>query len=133
VKLQVFVPTELLLEAEAEKIVAEAVEGSVGILPRHIDYVAVLVPGILTVTTPAGDERLLAVDRGLLVKRGNRVTVSVQDAVRGEELSTLRRTVRERFERLDQREREARTALARLEARFIRHFLQQAEGLRDRL
>lgn len=132
-KLQVFVPTELLLEAEAEKIVAEAVEGSVGILPRHIDYVAVLVPGILTVTTPAGDERLLAVDRGLLVKRGNRVTVSVQDAVRGEELSTLRRTVRERFERLDQREREARTALARLEARFIRHFLQQAEGLRDRL
>lgn len=131
-KLQVFVPTELLLEAEAEKIVAEAVEGSVGILPRHIDYVAVLVPGILTVTTPAGDERLLAVDRGLLVKRGNRVTVSVQDAVRGEELSTLRRTVRERFERLDQREREARTALAQLEARFIRHFLQQAEGLRDR-
>lgn len=131
-KLEVFVPTALLLEAEAEKIVAEAVEGSVGILPRHIDYVAVLVPGILTFDTPEGEERLLAVDRGILVKRGDRVTVSVRDAVRGDELSTLRRTVRERFERLDQREREARTALARLEARFIRHFLEQAEGLRDR-
>jgi len=132
VKLEVFVPTALLLEAEADRIVAEAVEGSLGILPRHIDYVAVLVPGILTFDTPEGEERLVAVDRGLLVKRGDRVTVSVRDAVRGDELSTLRRTVRERFERLDQREREARTALARLEARFIRHFLEQAEGLRDR-
>lgn len=131
-RLRVQVPTERLLEEDVGKVVAEGVEGSIGILPRHIDYVAVLVPGILTFEEPDGGERLLAVDRGVLVKRGDLVTVSVRDAVRGEDLATLRQTVRERFEKIDQRERGARSALAQLEARFIRHFLQQAEGLRER-
>ena len=131
-KLHVYVPTGDVLEAEIEEIVAEGVEGSVGILPRHVDYVEVLVPGILVFETVEGEERLLAVDRGLLVKRGDRVTVSVRDAVPGEELGSLRRTVRERFEKLGRREKQARSALAQLEARFIRNFLEQAEGLRDR-
>lgn len=131
-KLHVYVPTGDVLEAEVEKIVAEGVEGSVGILPRHVDYVEVLVPGILVFETAEGEEGLLAVDRGLLVKRGDRVSVSVRDAVPGDELSSLRRTVRERFEKLDRREKQARSALAQLEARFIRNFLEQAEGLRDR-
>lgn len=131
-RLHVYVPTGDVLEAEVEKIVAEGVEGSVGILPRHVDYVEVLVPGILLFETAGGQERLVAVDRGLLVKRGERVTVSVRDAVPGEDLGSLRRTVRERFEKLDQRERQARSALAQMEARFIRNFLEQAEGLVDR-
>lgn len=131
-KLHVYVPAGDVLEAEVEKVVAEGVEGSVGILPRHVDYVEVLVPGILLFETAEGEERLVAVDRGLLVKRGDRVTVSVRDAVPGDELSSLRRTVRERFETLDRREKRARSALAQLEARFIRNFLEQAEGLRDR-
>lgn len=131
-RLRVSVPTGTVLADEAAKVVAEAAEGSIGILPRHVDYVAVLVPGLLVYETPSDEEVYLAVDRGLLVKRGDRILVSVRDAVRGDELGTLRRAVRDRFESLDDRERAARTALARLEARFIRQFLQQAEGLRDR-
>lgn len=131
-KLRVCAPTEVVLEDEARKVVAEALEGSVGLLPRHIDYVAVLVPGILLYETTEGEERLLAVDHGLLVKRGDRVDVSVRDAIAGEELAGLRRAVRKRFVRLDEREHASRRALARLEARFIRRFLEQTEGIRER-
>lgn len=131
-KLRVCAPTEIVLEDEAREVVAEALEGSIGILPRHVDYVAVLEPGILLYETPSGEERFLAVDRGLLVKRGDRVDVSVRDAVRGEELADLRRAVRERFVHLDEREHASRRALAQLEARFIRRFLEQSEGFRDR-
>lgn len=120
------------MQDDARKVVAEALEGSIGILPRHVDYVAVLVPGILLYQTSAGVEKLLAVDQGLLVKRGDRVDVSVRDAIPGAELDSLRRDVRERFLSLDEREHASRTALARLEARFIRHYLEQAEQLGDR-
>lgn len=130
-RIRVSVPTRIVLEDEASKVVAEAAEGSIGILPRHIDYVAVLVPGILLYDTPEGTEECLAVDRGLLVKQGSRVDVSVRDAVVGDDLGDLRRAVRIRFQTLDERERAARTALAELEARFIRQFLQQAGGLRE--
>lgn len=131
-RLRVRVPTGTVLEAEARKVVAEALEGSIGLLPRHVDYVAVLVPGILLWETPAGEEGLLAVDHGLLVKRAEQVDVAVREAIPGEELASLRRTVRERFVALDERKRASRAALAQLEARFIRSFLEQAEGLRGR-
>lgn len=131
-RLRVFTPSGAVLEDEAERIVVEAAEGSVGLLPRHVDYVAVLVPGILLYETPGGEERLLAVDQGLLVKRGRRVDVSVRDAIPGEELASLRRAVRERFVSLDEREHASRRALAQLEARFIRRFLESAEGIRER-
>ena len=131
-RLRVRVPTGTVREDEARKVVAEALEGSIGLLPRHVDYVAVLVPGILLYETPDGEEALLAVDHGLLVKRGSEVDVAVREAIPGEDLASLRRTVRERFVALDEREHASRAALAQLEARFIRRFLEQAAGLRGR-
>jgi F-type H+-transporting ATPase subunit epsilon len=117
---------------DAASVVAEGSEGSFGILPRHVDYVSALVPGILTYRRQEdGSERILALDQGTLVKVGSRVLVSVRDAVDGDDLESLRGTVERRFRRLDQREREARSALATLEARFIRRFLEQIGHVPD--
>jgi F-type H+-transporting ATPase subunit epsilon len=46
--------------------------------------------------------------------------------VRGGDLGSLRRTVEETFRRLDDREKEARTAMAKIEAGFVRRFLDLA-------
>lgn len=125
-RLAVLIPSRVVLRDDVSAVVAEGEEGSFGILPRHVDYVTSLVPGILTYEREEdGSERIVALDRGTLVKVGAEVLVSVRDAVEGDDLETLRQTVERRFRTLDQKERDARSALATLEARFIRRFLEQ--------
>ncbi len=80
-------------------------------------------PGLLSFTTQDEVEIFLAVDEGILVKHGNEVLVSSRYAVRGLRLEELEALVRDRFEVLDERERTARSAVARLESDFVRRFL----------
>jgi F-type H+-transporting ATPase subunit epsilon len=88
--------------------------------------VAPLVPGLFSYETETGEE-ILAVDRGVLVKRGDEVLVSVHNAVQGRRVSELENTIQTVFQYLDEREKKSRSALARLEASFVTQYL-QAEG-----
>jgi len=124
VNLKILLPSEVLLDIEVVEIVAEGQNGSFGLLPRHVSFVSALVPGILYFRTRDGGEEYLAVDQGILVKRGDAVLVSVRNAVRGPELSQLKQTIRERFEVLDEKEKKARSATARIEAGIVRRFLE---------
>lgn len=123
-RLKVLLPTDVLVDETARKITAEAQNGSFTLLPRHIDCVAALVPGLLSFESEAGKEVFLAVDEGVLVKQGDRVSVSTRRAARGGELGELRRTVEEEFKTLDDREKAARSAMAKIEAGFVRRFLE---------
>ncbi len=125
--LKVLLPTEILVDEPVTKVIAEAENGSFCLLPRHIDFVAALVPGILCFCTADGKEHFAAIDEGTLVKCGEQVLVSTFSAVRGTDLAQLRATVAERFLELDEHERVARTALARLEAGTIRRFIELEE------
>lgn len=121
--LKVLLPTKVLLEEPATKVVAEAQNGSFGLLPRHVDFVTALVPGILTYTTPEEREVFMAVDEGVLIKRGQEVIVSTRNAVVSSDLGTLSEAVQNQFLTMDEHERSARSALARLESSFVRRFL----------
>jgi F-type H+-transporting ATPase subunit epsilon len=125
-RLTVLLPIEVLVDEVATRIVAEAQNGSFCLLPRHVDFVTALVPGVLSWTTDTG-EQFAAVSEGILVKSGPDVSISARDGVRGEQLGTLRQLVEERFLVLDDRERSARRAVARLEADFFRRFLETGE------
>ena len=122
-KLSVFLPSEIFLETTVKKIVGEGPEGSFGILPRHIDMATALVPGILSYVTETGREEFLAVDGGILVKEGEKVSVATLMAVKGD-LGALRKTVETFIGELTERERKTRSAVARLEADFIRRFVE---------
>ena len=126
-RLKVLAPGRTVLDEAVERVVAEAENGSFCLLPRHVDFVSALVPGILAYVPEEGGERFLALDRGVLVKCGPEVLVSTREAVAGADLGRLRATVREELERLDERELKARSALARLEAGFVRSFLEFEE------
>jgi len=126
-RLQVLLPTEVLVDEAVIKVVAEADNGAFCLLPRHIDFVAALVPGVLCFWTNAGEERFAAVDEGVLVKCSHEVFVSTLDGVRGSDLSQLQTLVAERFLELDEHERKARAALARLEAGTLRGFRELQE------
>lgn len=124
-RLKVLLPTQILIDQPVTKVIAEAEDGSFCLLPRHVDMTAALVPGLLSFTSEAGEVGLLGIDEGILVKCGAEVLVSTLNAVRGDDLGTLRQTVERRFVELDDHERVARSALARLEAGVVRRFLQR--------
>ncbi len=123
-KLKVLLPTEILVDEVVSKITAEAENGSFCLLPNHVDFVAGLVPGLLFFELEKGKEIFLAVDEGILVKCGSQVLVSVKNAVRGNDLETLKNTVAQEFHHLDEQEKMTRSALSKLEASFIRGFLE---------
>jgi len=115
-------PTHTLFAGRATQLFAVAQNGSFGILPNHIDFVTALVPSVLTLQTPGGEERVFGIDEGLLVKKGHIVDIAVRRGVMGDNLDTLRKTVRETFVDMDEKERMARSALSRLEANMVRSF-----------
>jgi len=129
-KLTVLLPTGVLVDQEVTKVTAEAENGSFCLLPRHIDFLSALVPGLLSFETAAGEEEFLAVDEGILVKCGAQVMVSTRNAVRGAPLGQLRQAVMERFRVLDERERQAREVLAKLEADLVARFVRMGEKIR---
>jgi F-type H+-transporting ATPase subunit epsilon len=92
-----------------------------------VDFVTALVPGLLSFVKGEGRETTIAVDEGTLIKRGDEVLVSVRRAIRGQELRSLRRKVEEEFEAVGEREKKARSAAAKIEADFIRRFLEMRE------
>lgn len=126
-QLRVLTPTHVLLDVPAVKVVAEAQNGLFCLLPRHVDFVAALVPGILYYTTEAGEDRLVALDEGVLVKCGAEVLVSTVNAVAGTDLAELQAMVAMTFLELDDDERRARSALARLESGAIRRLVELEE------
>jgi len=122
--LKILLPSRILLKQEVAKVSAEALNGHFCLLPRHIDFAAVLVPGLLSWETADGQEAFAAVDRGTLVKCADQVSVSVSNAVQGPDLGSLKKTVEERFEREDERQKTVRTAMAKIEAGFVRKFVE---------
>ncbi len=122
-RLQVLLPTEVLVDQSVSKVVAEAENGSFCLLPRHVNFVASLAPGILTYVDDNQREHYVGLAEGVLVKSGADVMVSVEHAVAGDDLGGLQEIVRSHFELLDERQRQAVSAVARLEADFVRRFL----------
>jgi len=123
VRLRVVEPDRAVVDAEVESVIAEGIGGSFGLMPRHIDLVAPLVPGLLTYRVN-GEEHFLGVDEGVLVKRGEDVMISSRNVIEGADLGAVRQSVIEDLRQLDEEEVEARAALARMEADFVRRFLE---------
>jgi F-type H+-transporting ATPase subunit epsilon len=121
--LKVLLPFQVFAEKTGvSRIVAETGEGSFGILPRRLDCVAALVPGILVYETEAEGEVYVAVDEGVLVKIGSNVLVSVRRAIGEADLHQLRDAVTREFQSLDEHEQGVRVVMAKLETGFLRRF-----------
>ncbi len=121
--LKILLPFKIFAEKTGvSRIVAESHAGSFGLLPRRLDCVAALVPGILVFETAAEGEVSIAVDAGILVKSGADVLVSVRNAIGGTDLGQLRAAVEQKFLNLDEQEKSVRSVLAKLESGFVHRF-----------
>jgi F-type H+-transporting ATPase subunit epsilon len=123
-KLKILLPGRTLVDQDVLQVTAEAQNGSFCLLPRHVDFVAALVPGLLSFKPDDTEEVFFAVDSGVLVKCGAEVLISVGNAVKGSELGKLRETVEQQYRALDEREQKALNAMTKIEAGFVRRFLE---------
>lgn len=123
--LTVWLPSEVLLEEQAVRIKAQGVDGSFGLLPKHIDFVAPLAPGVLAFQAPGKPEEYVAVDHGILVKCGAQVRISTRNAVRGTNLPDLAKEVEKRFRQQEELEKKARALEAKLETDLVRRLLEE--------
>jgi F-type H+-transporting ATPase subunit epsilon len=127
--LKILLPFQIFADKSGvSRIVAETLQGSVGILPRRLDCVAALVPGILLFECEAEGESYVAVDEGVLVKKGREVLVSVRNAIGGDDLGQLRQAIDREFRNLDEDEHNVRQILAKMESMFIRRFVRSQHG-----
>ena len=127
--LKLLIPFKIFAEkTEVSRIVAETPDGSFGILPHRLDCVAALAPGILTYETKQDGTVYIAVDEGVLVKAGADVLISVRHAIGGTDLGQLHEAVKREFLKVDQREREVRTAIVKLEGGLIRRLAEFQHG-----
>lgn len=133
-RLKVLVPTGVVLDEEVGKVIAEGASGSFCLLPRHVDFLSALVPGLLAFSRRSSgegaedEEQFMAIGQGLLVKRDREILVTTGQAVLGGDLGQLRQTVAEQFATLDERQHACQSAIARLEANFLRRFLELQES-----
>jgi len=127
-RLKVLLPTEVLVDEPVRKIGAEAADGELTLLPRHVDLATALAPGVLSFEPAAGGEQFVAVGEGVLVKCGEEVLVSTRQGVRGSELGKLRERVEDEFAKIDERAESARNSLNKIEATFVHRFIELTHG-----
>lgn len=123
IALRVVTPGSVVVEREVDQVSAESSVGWFTMLPRHVDAVVDLTQG-LVVCVADGNESFLAVDGGTLVKCGTSVEIATSEAFLGSSARELHRELRAAFADLDERERRARRAIARLEGDVTRRLLE---------
>jgi F-type H+-transporting ATPase subunit epsilon len=115
--LRILLPFGVFAEkADVSRVIAETSDGSYGLLPNRLDCVAALVPGILSYEAKGCGTVYVGIDQGVLVKTGGQVTVSVRRAVGGSNLGQIKDAVERDFLKLDEQERNVRTAVAKMES-----------------
>ncbi len=73
-------------EGECVSLVIPTIEGQYGIQAMHSHIIAAIVPGMLKITTPEGEELIAAVSAGLVKVENNQVLLLVDTAERPEEI-----------------------------------------------
>ena len=118
----VYTPLGTALKTKALKVSFETISGYYTLLPRHVDFVSAMNANIVRYTDEENNERYVACHRGIVVKKGENLTISVQNAVLSDTLDELAKSVVEDFKKNDEERKELNTAMARLELGLMRGF-----------
>jgi F-type H+-transporting ATPase subunit epsilon len=88
-ELQILVPDALVLNTRVSEVQAADATGRFGLRPGHERFVTFLVPSLLVYTDEEGRERYAAVDGGVLLLEGDRVSVVTREAVLADRLEDV--------------------------------------------
>lgn len=77
-------------EGQCQSLVIPTLDGQYGIMANHSNMIAAIVPGMLRLTTPDGEEIVAAVSNGLAKIENNDVLLLVDTSERPEEIDENR-------------------------------------------
>ncbi|MEO8765750.1 MAG: F0F1 ATP synthase subunit epsilon [Ginsengibacter sp.] len=121
--LRILLPFRIFIETKnVSSITIETSEGSYGLLPQRLDCVAALIPGLFTYEIESHGPKYVAVDKGVMIKAGTQVLVSVRNAIGGADLGKLAEMVKKDFNSQDESRIKIRSVMAKLEGGFIYSF-----------
>ncbi len=126
-ELVICTPQGIAEQTDISKISFETINGYHTLLPHHVDYVSALSAGITNYVTKDGIEKYMACHQGIVVKKGKKVTFSVQGSVFASNLPELKRLIAVEFKQNEEQRKQLNTAMARLEIGLVRGF-QQLKG-----
>lgn len=118
--LQILVPDAVVLEAAVTGVQAADATGRFGIRPGHERFTTVLVPSLLVYTDEAGRERYAAVDGGVLVLEGDRVSVVTREAVLADRLEEVAEKAANILDIRRREERHARAEFDELQTALVK-------------
>lgn len=123
-ELKLVTPTEVVLSCPIQKITIEGIDGFRSFLPKHIDFITALKPGIITYLTQDNKTKYLACNRGLFVKCGTQVSISTPWAVMSDDLQHLKQHIKQAFQEMEQERKEVGVSMARLEIGLTKGLMQ---------
>jgi F-type H+-transporting ATPase subunit epsilon len=130
-KLEISTPLEIVVEAQdVASFRAADASGDFGIMPGHVDMLAVLETSVVRWWAATGSWHFCALRGGVLaVENGDTIRIACRTAITGDDLSRLEREVREYREAETDAARRARVAQTRLHAQAIRQIMRHiADG-----
>ncbi len=123
-RLRILTPAHVVVDEPVSRVRIESINGSYSLLPRHIDFITALVPGIVVFQREGEGEKFAGIDQGILVKEQENVRLAVRRGVVSSRLGEIRSTVDEQYRELSKREKKAQASWARLESDFVRSIIQ---------
>ncbi|MBF0860192.1 F0F1 ATP synthase subunit epsilon [Gluconobacter sp. LMG 31484] len=117
-KLRIITPLTVVVdEPEVLSVRAEDESGGFGILQGHADLVSSILPSVVVWKGKDDVPHYCAVRQGVLTvaDRGSMVEIATREAVRGDDLETLRSLVRQHYAALDDARRNANVEAVRLQ------------------
>ncbi len=113
-RLKILTPMQIEVDTEITKVDFEALDGFFTLLPKHIDFVDTLKQTIVQYTT--NDKTyFVACDKGVVVKKGDEVTISTSVAIQDDDLEKLKKTIAFDFKQMEQERKELLVSMSRLE------------------
>ncbi|QSX08532.1 hypothetical protein J0B03_00105 [Alkalibacter rhizosphaerae] len=122
-ELDIILPNKTMEFLEIEALTAPGTEGSFQIYPKHVDFTSTLKAGILTIKKEK-EEIYIAINNGVLVKKGEKIHVACHQAIQGESLEKLSTTVEETFLAANEREKSTNEILAKMEIETLKRFFE---------
>ena len=112
--LKVVTPYSVVLNTPISQVTIDAVDGFFTLKPKHIDFINALKASIISYKKE-DKESFIACNRGVVVKKGDEVSISTPLAILSDNLDELKKKIAIDFQAMEEERKEVRVSMARLE------------------